>query len=156
MKDRPDRKPSVLLVCSPGGHLLQLLRLQPAWNDLERTWITLEAPDSNSLLKHEHVILAYGPTNRSIKALLINLLLAWRVVRRERPDAILSTGAALAFPFFLVGKLFGVRLIFVESLTRIHGLGLTGRLVYPLANAIFVQWPSAARRRRTRFVGGLL
>jgi beta-1,4-N-acetylglucosaminyltransferase len=151
-----DRKANALLVCSPGGHLLQMFCLQPAWDDVERTWITLEAPDSDYLLQEERVILAHGPTNRSIRALLSNLRLAWLVVRRERPDVILSTGAALALPFFLAGKLLGVRLVYVESLTRIDSLSLTGQLVYPLADAFFVQWPGAARRKRTRFAGRLL
>ncbi len=152
--ERPRR---ALLVCSPGGHLLQLLSLRPAWEDMERTWITLAAPDSDHLLRDEPKVLARGPTNRSLRALLSNLGLAWRTVRRERPDAILSTGAALAVPFFLVGKLHGARLIYVESLTRTDGLSLAGRLVYPLADAFFVQWPEAGgRRRRARFAGRLL
>jgi beta-1,4-N-acetylglucosaminyltransferase len=151
-----ERGAGALLVCSPGGHLLQMLCLRPAWEGMERTWITLEAPDSRHLLDTERVVLARGPTNRSLRALAANLRLAWSVVRRERPRVILSTGAALAFPFFLVGKLLGVRLVYVESMTRIEGLSLTGRLVYPLADAFFVQWPGAARPRRARYVGGLL
>lgn len=146
----------VLLVCSPGGHLLQMLALKPAWSELERCWVTLEAADAAHLLDSERVVLAHGPTNRSLRALLRNLKLAWTVVRRERPDAILSTGAALAVPFFLAGRLHGVRLIYVESLTRIEGLSLAGRLVRPLADALFVQWPQAARSRKARYVGGLL
>src|SRR5262249_9202884 len=106
--------------------------------------------------EHERVVIARGPTNRSLKALLSNLRLAWHVVRSERPDAILSTGAALAFPFFLVGKLYGAKLVFVESLTRTSRLSLTGRLVYPLADIVFVQWPDAVRRAKTRFAGNLL
>lgn len=156
MESKADGPAKALLVCSPGGHLLQMLCLQPAWDDLTRTWVTLEAADSEHLLRKERVLLAHGPTNRSVRALFANLRLAWQVVRRERPDVILSTGAALAFPFFLVGKLCGARLVYVESLTRIRGLSLAGRLVYPLADAYFVQWPQAARRRRARFVGGLL
>jgi len=148
--------PKVLLVCSPGGHLFQMLCLEGAWADLDRTWVTLEAPDAEHLLEDDRVVFAHGPTNRSIRALIANLRLAWRLVRRERPDAILSTGAALAFPFFLVGRLFGAKLVYVESLTRTTRLSLTGRLVYPLANAFFVQWPSADRRARTRFAGNLL
>lgn len=146
-----------LLVCSPGGHLLQMLRLRPAWEDLDPIWITLEAADSRHLLRDAEVVWGVGPTNRSVRALLANLRLAWRVVRETRPQAILSTGAALAVPFFLVGKLHGCRLVYVESLTRSEGLSLAGRLVYPFADAFFVQWPSAAKgRRRARFVGGLL
>lgn len=145
-----------LLVCSPGGHLLQMLHLQGAWEGIDRTWITLAAPDSDYLLRDERRVLARGPTNRSARALLANLRLAWRVVRRERPDVILSTGAALAVPFFLIGKLFGARLVYVESLTRTDRLSLSGRLVYPLADAFFVQWPEAARRKRMRYAGRLL
>jgi beta-1,4-N-acetylglucosaminyltransferase len=150
----PDR---ALLVCSPGGHLLQMMRLRPAWEDLETTWVTLEAADSHHLLRDSEVVYGVGPTNRSLRALLANLNLAWRVVRRERPSVILSTGAALAVPFFLVGKLHRCRLVYVESLTRAKELSLAGKLVYPLADAFFVQWPDAAgRRRRARWVGGLL
>jgi len=88
--------------------------------------------------------------------LLRNLRLAWDVVRQERPDAILSTGAALAVAFFLVGKLHRVRLVYVESLTRTNSLSLSGKLVYPLADAFFVQWPTATRRRRARYLGSLM
>lgn len=151
--ERPRR---ALLVCSPGGHLLQLLRLQPAWQGFETTWVTLPAADTDYLLREERVIHGRGPTNRSLRALLANLRLAWRVVRAERPDAILSTGAALAVPFFLFGKLFGARLIFVESLTRTTSLSLSGRLVRPLADAFFVQWPDLAAAKRARFEGRLL
>ncbi|HYH62971.1 MAG TPA: UDP-N-acetylglucosamine--LPS N-acetylglucosamine transferase, partial [Solirubrobacterales bacterium] len=63
-------------------------------------------------------------------------------------DAILSTGAGLAVPFFIVGKLLRRRLIYVESVTRIETISLSGRLVYPLADRFFVQWPQAAQRRR--------
>lgn len=156
MPDAEGDRAAALLVCSPGGHLLQMMRLQPAWKQMDCTWITLEAADSNHLLRDEQVVFAKGPTNRSLRALLANLVLAWRVVRRRRPAAIVSTGAALAVPFFLVGKLHGCRLIYVESLTRTDELSLAGKMVYPFADAFFVQWPGAAKRKRARYVGGLL
>jgi UDP-N-acetylglucosamine:LPS N-acetylglucosamine transferase len=137
-----------LLVCSPGGHLLQMLSLEPGWRDLDTKWVTLPAADVEYLLAGRPTVLAHGPTNRSLRNLVRNLALAVRVIRRERPDVILSTGAALAVPFFAVGKVAGCRLVYVESLTRTASLSLSGRLVYPLANAFFVQWPEAARGRR--------
>ncbi len=133
-----------------------MLRLRPAWESFETTWVTLPAADSEYLLRDERVILGRGPTNRSLRALLANLRLAWQVVRRERPAVILSTGAALAVPFFLAGRLFGARLVFVESLTRTTALSLSGRLVRPLADAFFVQWPDLAHGDRARFAGRLL
>ena len=149
-------RPRVLLVTSPGGHLLQMLELELAWRDTDRTWVTLSSEDVGHLLSGEEVVTGHGPTPRSVPNFLRNLLLAWRTVRGHDPDVILSTGAALAVPFFIVGKMHGCRLVFVESLTRVRGLSLSGRLVYPLADAVFVQWPLAARRRRARYVGSLL
>jgi len=146
----------IVLVCSPGGHLLQLDALKPAYEDLDRVWVTLPGSDVEGLLGDERYVLAHGPTNRSPGRAVRNLAVAWRVVRRERPHAILSTGAALAVPFFLVGRLHGCRLVYVESLTRIDSLSLSGRLVYPLAHAFFVQWPEALVKRRARYEGNIL
>jgi UDP-N-acetylglucosamine:LPS N-acetylglucosamine transferase len=147
-----------LLVCSPGGHLQQMLALEPAWRGYERAWVTLPGADSGSLLADEaEVTIAHSPTNRSIKNLLRNTLLAWRLLRRRRPDVILSTGAGLAVPFFLIGRLLGIRLVYVESVTRTESLSLSGRLVYPLASRFFVQWPAVAERfGRAEYAGGIL
>ncbi len=147
----------ILLVCSPGGHLQQMLALEPAWRGTERTWATLPGTDADSLLVDEEVVVGHSPTNRSLKNLARNTLLAWRTLRRLRPDAILSTGAGLAVPFFVVGKLLRVHLVYVESVTRTESLSLSGRLVYPLADRFFVQWPAvAARFRRAEYEGGIL
>jgi beta-1,4-N-acetylglucosaminyltransferase len=151
------RVPSVLLVCSPGGHLLQMLSLEPAWHDCDTTWVTLPAADVDHLLADRDVVMAHGPTNRSLSNLVRNLRLAWRVVRGHRPEVILSTGAGLAVPFFAIGRLHGCRLVYVESLTRTQGLSLSGRIAYPLAHEFFVQWPGTAPgRRRARHEGSLL
>lgn len=134
-----------------------MLALEPAWGEMEREWATLPGPDVDVLLAAERVTLGRGPTNRSVVNLVRNLGLAWRLLRERRPDAILSTGAGLAVPFFLVGKLLGVRLVYVESLTRTESPSLTGRLVYPLADRFFVQWPElAARLRRAELAGSVL
>jgi beta-1,4-N-acetylglucosaminyltransferase len=145
----------ILLVCSSGGHLLQLLSLEPAWRGLEESWVTLRGVDSESLLAGRDVVYASGPTNRSVGMAVKNTLLAWRIIHRRRPRVILSTGAAVAVPFVLVGKAMGCRVVYVESLTRIRELSLSGRLVYPLVDAFFVQWPTTTKARRARFAGAL-
>lgn len=146
----------LLLVASPGGHLLQMLALKPAWEDLERRWVTLSAADSNHLLADEDVVHAHGPTPRNVPNFLRNLKLAWRIVRDYDPDVILSTGAALAVPFFVVGRIRRRRLVYVESFTRVQRPALSGRLVYPLTDAFFVQWKTTARRRKAVYAGSVL
>lgn len=135
---------------------MQMLALEPAWRDLERVWVTLPAADTRALLASEDAIFAHSPTNRSLKKLVLNFVLAVQVVVRRRPDVILSTGGGVTVPFFLVGKLIGARLIYVESLTRVTGPSLSGKLVYFLSDRFFVQWPEAATRSRMEFAGRVL
>jgi UDP-N-acetylglucosamine:LPS N-acetylglucosamine transferase len=147
----------VLLVCSPGGHLQQMLALEPAWRDFDRAWVTLPGADVSSLLAEERVTLGHSPTNRNLKNLARNAMLAWRLLRRERPDAILSTGAGLAVPFFIAGRVLGIRSVYVESVTRTESLSLSGRIVYPIASSFFVQWPAVAERfKKARYEGAVL
>jgi beta-1,4-N-acetylglucosaminyltransferase len=146
----------ILLVCSPGGHLLQLLSMEPAYRDYEQSWVTLRGADSEYLLAGRDVVFAHGPTNRSPRMALRNVGVAWRTLRSRKPDVVLSTGAALAVPCFLMGRLLGCRVVYVESLTRTSRLSLSGRLVYPLAHAFFVQWPTTTRLRRAVYAGSIL
>jgi UDP-N-acetylglucosamine:LPS N-acetylglucosamine transferase len=73
---------------------------------------------------------------------LLNLWEAFWILRKERPTAILSTGAGLAVPFAIVGRLFfGTRVVFVETFTRVDQPSMTGRIMYWLAHDFFYQWP---------------
>jgi UDP-N-acetylglucosamine:LPS N-acetylglucosamine transferase len=96
------------------------------------------------LLDGERVYFAYGPTNRSLKNLFRNLLLAARLVPRLRPRVILTTGAGVAVPFAVVGRLCGAHVVYVESLSRIDTASLSCRLIRPFAHRIYVQWPELA------------
>ena len=98
---------------------------------------------------------AHHPTNRNIRNLLRNTRLAWTLVRRERPRVVISTGAGVAVPFLWVGRIYGARVIYVESFARTTGLSLTGRLVRPVVHRLFVQWPEAAGDRKAEFVGSI-
>jgi beta-1,4-N-acetylglucosaminyltransferase len=154
MPDAARRPGELLLVCSSGGHLLQLLALRPVWDGFGRVWVTFDKSDARSLLREEEVVFAYGPTNRSVKNLIRNLFLAWRVVRRLRPAAVLTTGAGVAVPFAWIGRLHGARVAYVESLTRIDELSASCRLIAPVADRVFVQWPELAQREpRARYLG---
>lgn len=147
----------VLLVCSPGGHLLQMMALREAWGEFSRVWVTAAASDAKSLLADERVVTAYGPAHRSPKKLVQNLVLAWRVISSVQPRIVLSTGAAIAVPFVWVARLRGVEVVHVESLTRIHRPSLSGRLIAPAATVTYVQWPELRpAMRRANYAGAVL
>ena len=146
----------ICLVGSSGGHLTHLYMLKPFWKKHERFWVTFDKEDAKkkherfwvtfdkedakSLLKDERMIPCYYPTNRSLKGLLINTRLAWKVLRKEKPDLIISSGAAVAVPFFWLGKLFGAKTMYIEVFDRIDKSTLSGKLVYPVADKFIVEW----------------
>ena len=146
----------VILVCSSGGHLQQMLALQPAWGSYSHVWVTFDKSDARSLLGEERVVYAHSPTNRNLKNLLRNLVLAWRTLRAVRPRVLLTTGAGVAVPFAWIGRLLRVRIVYVESFTRIEGPSLTGRLVAPVAHRAYVQWPEMeGALRKGRYEGNV-
>lgn len=130
----------VCLVGSSGGHLTHLYMLKPFWENKERFWVTFDKEDANSLLRDEKMYSCYYPTNRSIKGLVKNTRLAWNILRKEKPDLIISTGAAVAVPFFYLGKLLGVKTIYIEVFDRIDHSTLSGKMVYPVTDKFIVQW----------------
>lgn len=133
------------LIGSSGGHLDQLLALRSFWGAHDRFWVTFDTPDAAERLAGERVITAHHPTTRNLPNLGRNLALALRVLRRERPDLLLSTGAGVAVPFFAAGRALGIRLVFMEVIDRIEGPSLTGRLVAPWADAVLLQWEEQRR-----------
>ena len=118
MKKKDEIK--VCLVGSSGGHLTHLYMLKPFWKDKNRFWVTFDKEDARSLLEGEKVYPCYFPTNRSTKALIKNTKIAWDVLHKEKPDLIISCGAAVAVPFFYIGKMMGAKLVYGSSFLSSH------------------------------------
>ena len=130
----------VCLVGSSGGHLTHLYMLKPFWQNKERFWVTFDKADAKSLLEGEKMYPCYYPTNRNIKNLIKNTVVAWKVLRKEKPDIVISSGAAVAVPFFYLGKFLGAKTIYIEVFDRIDAATMTGKLVYPIADKFIVEW----------------
>ncbi|WP_116715587.1 UDP-N-acetylglucosamine--LPS N-acetylglucosamine transferase [Euzebya tangerina] len=131
---------TILLVGSSGGHLTQLRALEPWLAQHNPLWVTFDKPDARAVLADDHVIHGYHPTTRNIPNLIRNTRLAWRILSGQRVDAIVSSGAGLALPFFILGRLRGIPTFFIEVYDRIDSASLTGRLCRPLSTAVFLQW----------------
>ena len=147
----------VLLVGSSGGHLAQLVALRGWWADRHRHWVTFDTPDAQSALRDESVTWAHHPTTRNVPNLLRNTWQAVKVLRRERPDVVVSTGAGVALPYFVLGRLLGVLTVYVEVYDRVETATLTGRLCRPFTRLMLVQWPEQlGLYRDAELVGPLL
>lgn len=130
----------ICLVGSSGGHLTHLYLLKPFWKDKERFWVTFDKEDTRSILGNETFYPCHYPTNRNLKNLIKNTVLAFNILRKEHPDVIISSGAAVAVPFFYLGKLFGAKTVYIEVFDRIDAPTLTGKIVYPVTDKFIVQW----------------
>ncbi len=129
------------IVCSSGGHLAQLHCLPEWWKKRDRFWVSFDKPDAQSLLKGEKVYWGHFPTNRNLKNMVRNGFQAIRVLRKERPDILVSNGAGLSVPYFWVGKIFfGCKTVYVEVYDRIDSPTLSARLVRPVLDQMVIQW----------------
>lgn len=127
------------LITSPGGHLQSLMVLKPWWKRYQRFWVTEKRPDTLFCLKSERLYFAYFPEHRHIFNFIRNFFLAFRILRREKPDFLFSCGAGVALPFFLAGKILGIRLIFMETWDFIFWPTATGRVLYRLVDKFLIQ-----------------
>ena len=129
------------LVSSAGGHFFQLMQLNEVWSKEERFFVTFDKIDVNSLIKDEKKYYAFYPESRNIINAFRNFLLALKILLKEKPDVMISTGAAIAVPFFIVTKFLKIKTIYIEPVDFIFFPSLTGKIIYffNLASLFLVQ-----------------
>ncbi|MCC3266591.1 PssD/Cps14F family polysaccharide biosynthesis glycosyltransferase [Arthrobacter gengyunqii] len=130
----------IMFVTSGGGHLAQLLPLQPWWKDHGREWVTFRQSEVETALADEDVTWCFFPTTRHLPNAVRNLFLSWPTLRRFRPDVVVSAGAGVSVPFFIMARLMGIRTVYIECFDRITMPTLSGRICYPLSDAFCIQW----------------
>lgn len=156
----------LLVVLGEGGHTTELLRLVDLLGEHYAYSYVVAAEDTLSVSQIRRPGPVYrlprprGKTMSLGRATVRMLGSSWQTLRllwQLRPTAILSTGPALAVPIALLGKTLGACLIFVETGSRVKKLSLTGRILYPVADLFFVQWPQLqAKLPRAIYAGRLL
>lgn len=151
------QKTKIGIITSRGGHLFQLIQAQSTWRKFTHFWVTLPGSDVDSLLRGERVLYAYGPESRNILNAFKNFFLAIKIMRKERPNILISSGAGIAPPFFLAAKFFGIKLIYIEPLDFIKFPTLTGKIIYPFVDIFFIQNKlQATFYKKSVFLGSLL
>lgn len=132
-------------------------RLKHWWNKYDRFWVTFPGEDSESLLEGERVYYGYFPETRHITHAIRHLILAIRVLRIERPTMLISCGAGIAPPFFIVARLMGITTVFIEVFDLVKKPSLTGRLLAPFVSHMLVQHEAQKRfYKHAEFFGPIL
>jgi len=146
------RKRRVLAIASGGGHWVQLRRLAPAFDGFDVAYATVH-PSYASEVPGRRFYAIRDATRWDRFGLLVQLLqVAW-VLLRERPDVIVTTGAAPGFFALAFGKLLRARTVWIDSIANVEELSGSGARVGPFADLWLTQWPHLARTGGPRFGG---
>lgn len=140
------KKLRVCLVSSAGGHTSQLLELSESWKGSRSCWITTVDVVKEKLAKYGKVYVV-GECNRQQPwRVFLVLLRCIHIVLRERPDIVISTGAAAGCIVCFLSKLLGAKIVWIDSITNVYRLSLSGRLVRRIADLFLVQWPELTEK----------
>jgi UDP-N-acetylglucosamine:LPS N-acetylglucosamine transferase len=147
----------IALVCTQGGHLTETLQVLDAFEGHEIFFVTHYSTRDDEV---RAIAPAYFCANIGERPLVFLRTILWalRLLLRERPQVIFSTGSEIALPFFFWGRLLGIKTIFLESWCRVEGLSRTGKLAYPLVDEFWVQWPQLLQvcGSKARYFGGVI
>lgn len=146
------------LVSSSGGHLEQLLRLTPLLECYGGCIVTEQVGYKLGLDSYPiYYIPAINRTDAHFVSKLIRVFITGtKILRKERPAVIISTGAVAALPLLMIGKLQGSKIIYIESFAKVDTPSLTGKVAYRLADQFYVQWePLLAYYPKAIYLGGI-
>lgn len=141
MENNDYKQLKICIPTSSGGHLAHMMLIKPVWENNPHFFVTFDKVDANSLLKNEKKYYCHYPTNGNYFNLLRNTFLALRILRKEKPDIIISSGAAISIPFFFFGKkFFKCKCFYIEVFDRINQPTKSGKFCYKYADKFYVQW----------------
>ncbi len=147
----------ICLAASAGGHASQLLKLTESWGGYDVFCVTTTEVVREKLAEFGPVYVV-GECNRQYPWRVVKVL--WRsigIVFKERPDVVISTGAAAGCILCFLGKMRGAKVIWIDSITNVERLSLSGRMVRYIADLFLVQWPDLVHRyKKVEFVGSLI
>lgn len=138
------KKVRICFTSSSGGHFEQLMMLKPLMQKYD-SYIVTERLDYD--VKTGDIPVKYVlQINRTDKLFFIkffiNIVHSLVIVVANQPDYIISTGALAAVPLMFWTKLFGGKVIYIESFAKIDSPNISGKIVYKFADQFYVQWES--------------
>ncbi len=143
------------LICSPGGHLVEVLQLLEAFEGRSVFFLTYK---EKATVDRTNTYYVSNFAKRPM-SVITGVLKILYVFLKERPGILFSTGAEIAIPAFYIGKFFfRTRLIYLECSAQVYHRSLTGRWIYPIADLFLVQWEPLLGEygSKAKYVGGLI
>ena len=146
----------ILMAASSGGHLEEALALKALRERYDTALIT-EKTEYKVNCWQDTVYLMPQVNRKELKSLIQYVGIFFttlKILLKEKPDVVLSTGAMVAFPALLLGKLLGKKIIFIECMFNVDEPTLTGKLAYRFADLFIVQWEEMLQVYPNAVLGG--
>jgi len=139
------KEKKVLFISSTGGHLSEMLQLEPLFEKYDTHIITEKTKSTKSLNnKYKSVdYLVYGTKDHKLSYIfkfLYNCFKSLYLYIKIKPEVIVTTGTHTAVPICYIGKFCGSKIIFIETFANSKTKTLSGKLIYPIADSFIVQW----------------
>ena len=160
--NKKENKKKVLFISSTGGHFDELLQLKPLFKKYN-SYIITEKDKSNEGLKEIYgdkmYFLPYGTRAKLLTYIFKYFYLCLRTVYlyfKIRPKVIITTGTHTAGPMCIIGKIFGSKIIYIETIANTNKKTATGKLIYPIADLFIVQWEEMLKLYPKAVYGGTI
>ena len=136
--------------------MVQVRQLAPVYEQHDHFYFTFKGGVADEMKKTSRVRTIPNIVRHNPLSWIVGAVLSAHAVIVERPDVVISTGAGIVVFFCVFARLFGAKLIFIESMARVERPTLTARLLYPFSNLFIVQWPSLQKFfPKAKYVGRL-
>jgi UDP-N-acetylglucosamine:LPS N-acetylglucosamine transferase len=152
---QPRRRRRVLAVASSGGHWVQLLRILPALEGCDVAFATVTDAYRGQVEGHRFYRVSDATLWNKVGLVKLAIRMAW-VIGRERPDVVISTGAAPGYFALVLGRLLGAKTIWLDSITNIERMSVSGTRIGPHADLWLTQWEHLATPEGPRYGGAVL
>jgi UDP-N-acetylglucosamine:LPS N-acetylglucosamine transferase len=145
---------------SAGGHLNQLLRLleyKDMWKFQPDLCVTTQKEVVQKLTKYGTVKVVGECNRKNVLKIFTVIFRTFSIIARNRPDVIISTGSLPLAILSIWGKLFGAKIVWIDSIANIPHFSMSGQIVYFFADLFLTQWPDLAEKhKRAVYTGELL
>lgn len=148
-------KPRLLALASGGGHWIQLLRLRPAFEGYDMAYVSM-FDGYASMVEGARFHTVPDASRFDLKSFIPVFLKAMKIIIKERPKAIVTTGSAPMLAFILLGRLIGARTLWIDSIANSERMSSSGRLARKIAHKVVSQWPEVAEREGVECWGRVL
>lgn len=136
----------IIAIASAGGHWVQLLRLRPAFEGIEVTYICTKKGFAETVQGERFY--SVPDANRKDKiALLKSLFTVIKLVWKIRPNIIITTGAAPGLMALIAGKALGIKTIWIDSIANVEELSMSGKIASKFADKVYTQWEHLATNK---------